>query len=180
MKRWVIDTNVPVAANEQGRGGEPPVTPKCRLDAIRFLERVRKNRESVILDESMNIDKEYQRRLNMKGQPGVGDRFYQWLWQNWTLHPRVPLPKRPDGEYLDLPQPIIDSGFDPDDRKFAALAKRENVPAVNAVDSDWLNWRPLLVAHGIRVKFVCGCDKTRWRQAAPNPAPRRARRPRRR
>ena len=171
MTRWVIDTNVPVAANEQGRGDGPSVAAKCRLAAIRFLERVLKNRESVVLDEAGNIEKEYRRHLNPKGQPGVGDLFYRRLCRDWKLHPRVPLPEGPDGEYLDLPQPVIDAGFDPNDRKFAALANQQNVPVVNAVDSDWLDARLLLAAHGIRVKFVCGCDKTRWRQAAPNPAP---------
>lgn len=180
MTRWVIDTNVPVAANGQGRGGEAPVAAACRLAAIRFLECVLKNRESVVLDEAGNIENEYRRRLNPKGQPGVGDRFYQQLCRDWELHPRVPLPERCDGEYCDLPQQVIDSSFDADDRKFAALAKRENVPVVNAVDSDWLNARTLLAAHGIRVKFVCGCDRTRWRQAAPNPMLRRSRGPGRR
>ena len=171
MKRWVIDTNVPVAANEQGGGAGPPVAAECQLAAIRFLECVLKNREHVILDDSGAVEEEYRRHLNPKGKPGVGDRFYQRICRDWRLHPRVPLPKRPDGEYRDLPQPVIDAGFDRDDRKFAALAKRKGVPVVNAVDSDWLNAQTLLAAHGIRVKFVCGCDETRWRQAAPNPAP---------
>lgn len=167
MKRWVIDTNVPIAANGQNRGGGPPVAAECQRNAIRFLERVLKNRESVVLDEAGNIEDEYRRHLNPKGQPGVGDRFYQRLCQDWTLHPRVPLPKRCNGEYRDLPQPVIASGFDPGDRKFAALAKRENVPVVNAVDGDWIKARTLLAAHGIRVKFICGSDATAWRRAAP-------------
>lgn len=175
MTRWVIDTNVLIAANEKNRSGRPPVAEECQLAAICFLKRILKNSESVVLDESGNVEEEYRKRLNQNGKPGVGDLFYQRICRDWRLHPRVPLPKRPDGEYRDLPQPVIDAGFDRDDRKFAALAKRKGVPVVNAVDSDWLDAQTLLAAHGIRVKFICGRDETRWRQAAPNPAPRRAR-----
>ncbi len=54
-----------------------------------------------------------------------------------------------------------DAGFDPNDRKFAALAKRERILAVNAMDRDWLDKRTVLAANGIRVEFLCGCDAAR-------------------
>jgi hypothetical protein len=75
---------------------------------------------------------------------------------------RVDLPRRPDGEYLDLPQSLVDSGFDPNDRKFAALARRESVPVYNAVDSDWINHSQTLAAEQIEVENLCGCDPTSW------------------
>ena len=58
-----------------------------------------------------------------------------------------------------------DAGFDPNDRKFAALAKRERIPAINAMDRDWLDKRKMLAANGIRVEFLCGCDAARWHAA---------------
>jgi hypothetical protein len=101
--------------------------------------------------------------LNPRGQPGVGDRFYLEVI-NSTPHKveRVALPRRADGEYLDLPQPLIDAGFDPSDLKFAALARREGVPVYNAVDSDWINHSQILVAEQIAVEHLCGCDPADW------------------
>ena len=161
MTRWAIDTNVPVVAN--GRDdGERPVAPECREATIRFLMDVLANRECVVVDEEREIEKEYRRYLNPRGQPGVGDRFYQRVLQDWSLCERVSLPKRDDGEYADLPQAVIDAKFDVGDRKFAALAKREQIPAVNAVDRDWLDKRKVLATNGIRVEFLCGCDAARW------------------
>lgn len=103
-----------------------------------------------------------QAYLSPSGQPGVGDRFYQVILSDWSRCERVNLPKRGDGEYEDVPQALIDAGFDRSDRKFAALARRARVPVVNAVDSDWIEAYDLLAENEIRVKFVCGCDPGRW------------------
>lgn len=159
MKRWVVDTNVPVVAN--GRDdGEQSVSPECREATIHFLRRILAKKEKVVLDEAGEVEKEYRRYLKPSGQPGVGDRFYLAVLS--SLCQRVELPRRPDSEYADLPQAVIDAGFDPSDRKFAALAKRENIPVANSVDSDWFRASSILRANGICVKFLCGCDPTRW------------------
>lgn len=167
MTRWVIDTNVPVVAN----GCNKQHAPECHEAAVRFLMNVHKKKERVVLDAEGEIEAEYRRNLTPSGQPDTGDRFYLAVLSDWTLYERVSLRKRPNGEYEDLPQPVIDAGFDPDDRKFAALAKREGIPAVNAVDSDWLKHWEVLAKNGIRVKFVCGCDKTRWKASPERRAP---------
>lgn len=106
-------------------------------------------KECVVLDVEGEVLAEYGRNLKPAGQPGVGDRFYRAVLSDWTLCQRVCLPKRCDGEYADLPQAVIDAAFDPDDRKFAALAKRERIPVVNAVDSDWLDARDMLARNDI-------------------------------
>ena len=161
MTRWTIDTNVPVVAN--GRDdGERPRALECREAAVRFLVDVLDKGERVVLDAEGNIQAEYRKHLRPSGQPGVGDRFYRTVLQDWTRCERVSLPKRDDGEYADLPQAVIDAGFDRCDRKFAALARREGIPVVNAVDDDWLDAKEVLAANGIRVKFLCGCDAARW------------------
>ena len=160
MTRWTIDTNVPVVANGRGNGGRP-VAPACREAAVDFLMRVLDQRERVVLDEEGAIQKEYRRNLRPSGQPGVGDRFYQAALQQGRCE-WVSLLRRRDGEYADLPQAVIDAGFDRDDRKFAALARREGIPVVNAVDGDWLAARQLLASNSIRVKFLCGRNRARW------------------
>jgi hypothetical protein len=118
---------------------------------------------TVLLDLGGAIQAEYQKYLKPDGQPGVGDRFYQVvLHSSPNRVERVELPKRPDGEYADLPQALIDERFDPSDRKFAALANRERAPVYNATDSDWLEHAATLAAEGIAVEQLCGCDKIGW------------------
>jgi hypothetical protein len=76
---------------------------------------------------------------------------------------RVDLAKRADGEYADLPQPIINAAFDPSDRVFAALAKKTRAKVYNAVDTDWLEKRAVIEANGIAISFLCGCVSANWR-----------------
>lgn len=64
------------------------------------------------------------------------------------------LSKRPDGEYAVLPQSVIDAGFDPSDRKFAAMACREGVPVIHATDSDWVEHETTFAGEGIAVRHL--------------------------
>jgi hypothetical protein len=117
----------------------------------------------VLLDLEGQIQDEYHRHLNPNGAPGVGDRFYLAVLQSAPKSiERVSLPRRLDGEFADMPQSLIEAGFDPSDRKFAALANKEEVPVYNATDSDWLNHADTLTAAGIEVYNLCGCDATLW------------------
>lgn len=163
MRRCVVDTNVPIVAN--GRSdpdGASYPSLNCRIAAVEFLLELLSSGK-LLVDRAGEIQAEYRRHLSPRGQPGVGDRFYcEVLNSAPQFVERVDLPRRDDGEYADLPQALIDAGFDPSDRKFAALGRRENVPVINATDSDWLNHRTMLAEHGIRVRFVCGCDRTKW------------------
>jgi len=108
------------------------------------------------------MQKEYRRYLNPKGQPGVGDRFYQSILQRPDKIERFDLDKNAAGEYIDLLAAIVGAGFDPDDRKFAAMSVKEGVPVVNATDSDWAKNRALLEASGIQIRFLCGCAPAAW------------------
>ena len=163
MSRFVVDTNVPIVANgrlDPKRSKQPSID--ARLRAIGFLERVlAKGR--VLLDTEGDVQAEYHKHLSPRGQPGVGDLFYLTVLQSAPRRiERFSLPKRPDGEYADLPQAVIDAGFDPSDRKFAALAHQQSTPVANATDSDWLHHRALLRRYGVTVHFVCGTDDAKW------------------
>lgn len=163
MSRYVVDTNVPIVAN--GRPDPKDKNPPsldCRIAAVKFLQCLLSS-GTVLVDLAGEIQAEYRTYFCPNGQPGVGDRFYREVL-NSAPHriERIELPKRDDGEYADLPQALIGANFDPSDRKFAALAKREQVPVVNATDSDWLEHRARLDESAIHVKFLCGCDKTTW------------------
>lgn len=163
MSRCVVDTNVAIVAN--GRpdpGGQKPPSVSCRISAVTFLTELVSN-GTVLLDADGAIQDEYRRHLNPRGAPGVGDRFYQEvLHSSPKLVERVALPKRPDGEYKDLPQSLINAGFDPSDRKFAALAFKEEVPVYNATDSDWIEHADALARENIQVNNLCGCDTNLW------------------
>lgn len=159
-----MDTNVPIVANgrpDPSNGGRSP-SPCCRLAAIDFLEETLRTRR-VLLDLAGEIQAEYRRYLNPRGQPGVGDRFYlEILRSAYRRVERVDLPRDPSGAYRDFPSDFALDSFDRSDRKFVALARRERAPVANAIDSDWLHHREALQAHGVNVTFVCGRDSTEW------------------
>ena len=157
-ERYVIDTNVPVVANGRLDNPDKPVYDRCRESAIKFLQRVLKS-GIVLLDSDGAIQEEYKGRLHSSGQ-GVGDRFFREILQKQIVQ-EVDLHVK-DGAYQDLPREIVDAGFDEDDRKFAALAKKTKARVVNAVDRDWLDHCALLQKHGIHVRFVCGEDSEGW------------------
>lgn len=163
MIRCVVDTNVPIVANGRADlGGAQLPSPGCRLAAVTFLRELARTGRAV-LDVAGAIQEEYRRHLNPRGQPGVGDRFYQVVLHSAPhLVERVDLPLRENGEYENLPQSLIDVDFDLSDRKFAALACRAGVPVINATDSDWVNAADALAAESIEVRHICGSDTERW------------------
>ena len=163
MSRVVVDTNVPIVANGRSDpNGERVPSLACRIACIERLKLILQSGK-VLLDLAGEIQAEYRTHLNPRGQPGVGDRFYQEVLNSAPARiERVELPKRGDGEFVDVPQALIDANFDPSDRKFAALSRRERVPVVNATDSDWLVHRETLEREGVKVELLCGCDRSRW------------------
>lgn len=164
MTRVVVDTNVPIVANgrpDPSNGGRAPSI-GCRLAAIEFLEETLASRR-VVLDIAGDIQAEYRRYLHAKGQPGVGDRFYQQLLMSAPARvERLDLPHEPTGEYVDFPKDIKLLTFDPSDRKFVAMARRANAPIANATDTDWLHHKDALNANGVTIQFICGCDNHDW------------------
>ena len=163
MVKYVIDTNVPIVAN--GLGGN--VSINCRLASVELLQ-LAISKGNILLDSDGVIQREYHRNLNPRGQPGVGNRFYlEILNSNPNRVTRVDLALRADGQYVDLPQPIIDANFDPSDRVFAALAHKMKAKVYNAVDTDWLENREVIESNGIKIEFICGCVPGEWR-TTPN------------
>lgn len=53
MNRWVIDTNVPLAAN--GGGKERPVSSECREAAIHFLRQILDRNDHIVVDHAGEI-----------------------------------------------------------------------------------------------------------------------------
>lgn len=152
-----MDTNVAVVAN----GRTPQAGDRCVETCIaKLLEMT--ERHQVLLDEQGSILEEYRRHLSPSGQPGPGDAFFKWLWNNQAnpQHCRqVPITPTDDkGRGFDeFPDDPDLASFDRADRKFVAVAvaSGESPPILNASDSDWWNYRNALDRHGITIQFLC-------------------------
>jgi hypothetical protein len=153
----VMDTNVAVVAN----GKAPQAGDKCIEACITTLIETRKN-HLVLLDEQGLILDEYRRRLSPSGQPGPGDAFFKWLWDNQghQNHCRqvsiTPVTGDPRG-FEEFPCDPDLERFDREDRKFVAvaIASGEKPPILNASDTDWWHHRAALSRHGIEIRFLC-------------------------
>ena len=157
MIAYVIDTNVPVVAN--GRADQ--ASPACVLNCLESLQAVQREGR-VVLDDGMRILDEYIRNLNLSGQPGAGDYFMKWVWQNQGDSERcervaIQLRDGTGDDFEEFPDdPRLDE-FDQSDRKFvaAALASRGNPIVLNATDSDWWIFRAPRAEHGVQIEFLC-------------------------
>ena len=157
MGAYVVDTNVAVVAN--GRAGQ--AGPPCVSACVSALLEVCRN-GTLVLDEGGRILDEYLRHLSPSGQPGVGDEFMKWVWQNQANSShceRVVIHPSDDDEttFEEFPDDPDLQGFDRSDRKFVAvaLASRNDPCVLNAVDSDWWDARVALKRRGVNVRFLC-------------------------
>ncbi len=155
MTASVVDTNVPIVANRRS----PQAGPTCVLACIDALDELRL-RGKIVLDHLGHIVEEYRKHLSASGQPGVGDVFFKWVWQNQanTAHcETVKIHPVGSGDYEEFPDDPELVQFDRDDRKFVAvaLASQLQPDILNATDTDWWHYRECLEKHGIRVVFLC-------------------------
>ena len=123
-----------------------------------FLDRTREKHLSI--DSSGLIFKEYFNHASRSGQPGIGDYFAKWLWDNqWntSVCEQVEITPDSDREFAEFPVDEALKNFDRSDRKFAAVAVSSAFDAVicNATDSDWWNFKDAFAKVGIRIKFLC-------------------------
>ncbi|MGI4883605.1 MAG: hypothetical protein ACRYFR_01440 [Janthinobacterium lividum] len=145
--------------------GKSAASPACVLAAIERLERLIAG-ETLILDDAEYILTEYRRHLSPHGQPGAGDQFYRWIWEQAFYNPahceQVTLELAETGDFAAFPKTDELEKFDPSDRKFvaAALTHEANPPIVNATDSDWHHHHEALGRHGVRVEFICPAEMT--------------------
>ncbi len=151
----VIDTNVLVVANRRS----PQADPACENSCMEALQRIKINHR-IFVDAGGDIFDEYSKNLSRKGQPGVGDAFFKWLWDfqgNPERCRQISLTPCDQRGYKEFPADPNLSGFDPSDRKFVAvaLASKENPEVYNAVDSDWWERRTELNRNGVDIKFLC-------------------------
>ena len=151
----VVDTNVPIVSN----GHTPQASLECRRTCISMLNQIKESNR-VVLDDRGLIMAEYRKKLSFAGQPGLGDAFFKWVHENQAnlercLKVRVVLDEaRGFREFPD--DPALD-GFDPDDRKFVAVALASGLsPTIyDATDPGWWDHRVALQQAGVNVYFLC-------------------------
>ncbi len=157
--KCLVDTNVPKTANLATQPDPVAGVPDaCVLACIEAIEHIIK-KGGLVIDAGDEIFNEYRQQLSMRGQPGVGDHFMKWVYNNRWSFPdsdRVAITK--NGESYDE-FPVHDrlSDFDKSDRKFVAAANTHPAkpPILQATDSKWWGWKDALKDVGITVHFLC-------------------------
>ncbi len=154
----VVDTNVAMVAQGLAPQADQACVDACQEALAELTESFR-----LVLDEEDEIASEYVEALGHAGKPGVGRAFAKWVWDSRFDEQRVmrvAIRPQEDGSWRvheEFPDQPDLKGFDRNDQKFVAvaLASGVNPPILNAVDSDWWEYRRALEAAGVRIKFLC-------------------------
>ncbi|MCG9131027.1 hypothetical protein J5I95_05015 [Candidatus Poribacteria bacterium] len=170
MDAVIVDTNVIVIANDTD-----DKRADCRDRCQDRLQQIIDQHEKVVIDDGWRILGEYDDNTRPNTRKGVGDIFVKRLLQNLgnpeicTMVPITPLAGN-GTDFEEFPTDIALINFDPDDRKFIAVAlahKRDNgrVPTILlAIDRGWLQFMVALANHGVSVDIICEADMQRPRQ----------------
>lgn len=155
MSHFVIDTNVLMVAD----GKSEQAGPDCIINAIEVLEKI-KGGKKICLDDKLRIHDEYMQNLGYAGQPGAGAAFAKWIHENQAVESIckiVSITENSEREFEEFPDDPRLNNFDRSDRKFVAVAKASgsNPEIINAVDSDWWDFRVQLEHNGVRIRFIC-------------------------
>jgi hypothetical protein len=157
MTAFVVDANAAVVAS----GRTPQADLGCVEACVNALAGITQT-GMVVLDDEGLILSEYMDNLSISGQPGVGDAFMKWLWENQAVTARceqVHLAHRDDDRdaFAAFPSDPRLGSFHRDDRKYvaAALTSQHSPTVLNAVDTDWWTHRAALSDNGISLRFLC-------------------------
>ena len=161
----VADTNVAVVANALSEQASEDCVETC----AERLEEIMRGNVKLVLDDDWQILGEYAQNLHSTGTD-VGDRFLLWVLRNWRNPQQCDLVhitpvNGSENEFEEFPDDPALSGFDPDDRKFiaVAVAHSERPPILQAVDSQWWDFRDAFHRNGVTIEFICEDDIQRLR-----------------
>ena len=157
----IVDTNVPLVAN----GKADQASEDCVEACIDRLMQITEGDVKLVLDDDRRIIEEYRNKLDPGGFPGVGDAFLKWVEINWANLQQCDLVSITpvndlETDFQEFPTDPALADFDQDDRKFiaVALAHSEKPAILQAVDSEWWNFREALRQNGVTVEFICEDD----------------------
>ena len=168
MVHKIIDTNVPLTA----AGRNPEASNACVLDCGETIARVIRGEIVVVVDVNDSAIAEYRNNMypDPKGTPA--GQFLMHLLTNKNRSRRVKsvcLAVDENGQFEDYPDndDVWTTGdvrckqFDPDDKKWVALAHRfrletqATAPIVNAADRCWLAFESQLESAGVELEILC-------------------------
>lgn len=170
MDAVIVDTNVIVIANDTD-----DKRADCRDRCQDRLQQIIEQHEKVVVDDGWRVFGEYEKYADLKTQKGIGDLFVKTLLRNLknpAICTMVHITSLTGNgtDFEEFPTDDTLSGFDPDDRKFIAVAlahKRDTgqVPTILlAIDRGWLQFMDALARHGVNVDLICEEDIQRPRQ----------------
>lgn len=170
MNAVIVDTNVIVIANDTDDKRKD-----CRDRCQERIQQIIDQHGKVVIDDKRRILGEYQHNTRPNTRKGIGDLFVKRLLQNLgnpeicTIVPITPLAGN-GTDFEEFPTDNALINFDPDDRKFIAVAlahKRDTgqtSPILLAIDRGWLQFMDELANHGVSVDLICKEDMQRPRQ----------------
>ena len=157
----IVDTNVALVAS----GRSEQASEDCVAVCAERLGQINNGEVKLVLDNQRRIIDEYRGQLNPDGQPGIGDVFLKWVEMNWANPDRCDLVSitpvdGSENAFEEFPDDPELNDFDPDDRKFIAVAcaHLESPPILQAVDSQWLDFHKVFRRNGVTVEFICEDD----------------------
>ncbi len=168
MAPKIIDTNVPLTA----AGLNSNASKRCQLSCVSILEAVLSGQVKVVIDSSGECLREYNRCIYPDFKGSLAEQFMLYMLQYHTVARRVrslDLQRDKRDDYKDYPDNddtwTTDvrrcERFDPDDKKWVALAVRfkkdtgADAPIVNAADRCWLAFEPHLQSAGVKLEALC-------------------------
>ena len=171
MDAVIVDTNVIGIANREGEHASLDCIERCQ----RRLHQIISRREKVVVDDGWRIFGEYNRYVDTGTRKWLGDIFVKTLLQN-LKNPAICemvhiTPLAGNGtDFAEFPPGAALSKFDPDDRKFIAVAcayrqiSGQAATILLAIDRGWLDFVGALAAHEVAIDFLCEEDIQRPRQ----------------
>lgn len=152
----IVDANVPAKASTPPNlcvSDELIVQRKC----IEYIERLINGNDELVLDLDYEIVNEY--RNNVDASSNIGRLFFRWLYQyigKMDLSNNLKLEKNEEGEYMGFPLDEDTKGFDPNDRKYIALANLhpQKPPIVEGTDGKWFGYVSAFRKYGIKIVFL--------------------------
>ncbi len=170
MDAVIVDTNVVVIANDMN-----DKRADCRDRCQDRLQQIVDQHEKVVVDDKWRILGEYEDNVKPNTRKRIGDLFVKRLLQNrgnldvCTMVHITSLSGN-GTDFKEFPTDTALINFDPDDRKFIAVAlahKRdtEQTPTILlAIDRGWLKFVDALASHEVSVDLICEEDMHRPRQ----------------
>ncbi len=139
MMEYIIYTNVPLVA----QGDASQMSEDCTINCANFLEKLFQGHFKLVIDDNYHLIGEYEQKMIQGYHTQYGRRFLKWIY-NYQANPikvkTVEINQLDEYNFEEVPQSLIEIGFDNSDRKFiaVAIANENNAPIVQAADSEWI------------------------------------------